>query len=68
MKDIIKNLGKKVTLTNTEGKTFEGILKYYNPPADDDDNLAEVVLETKARSILFNESEIDSIEEIKETE
>ena len=64
MKNIIEYVGKKVILTTVDEKTFEEIVNYYNPPADSDDNLAEFVLITKVREILFVENEIVDIKEI----
>lgn len=63
MIDIIQYLGKEVIITNTEGKVFRGVAKYYNPPADSEEHLAEIVLETKSRAIIFTENEITSVEE-----
>lgn len=64
MKELIEYLGKNVRITGTNGKTYEGHTNFYNPPADNDDNLAEIVLETKYRNITFMENEIAKIEAI----
>ena len=64
VRNIIEYLGKKVLLTTVEGKTFEGVVNYYNPPADSDDNLAEFVLVTDVRDIAFVENEVADMKEI----
>lgn len=48
---IIKYLGKNVILTDIHEKKYIGQVKYYNPLADSDENLAELVLDMDARAI-----------------
>lgn len=64
MKNLIEYLGDTVILTDTEGKTYTGKVNFYNPPADNNSNLAEIVLETEYRSITFLEDEIADMKKI----
>ena len=64
VKSIIEYLGKRVSLTTVDGRTFEGVVNYYNPPADSDDNMAEFVLITDVRKIAFMENEVSDMKEI----